>query len=54
MAGVAPVSLVAPVRESSIVVGAFLSWWVLGEKSAARRTVGAVIVLAGIAGIVLG
>jgi drug/metabolite transporter (DMT)-like permease len=50
----APVSLVAPARESSIVVGAFLSWWVLGEQSAGRRVVGAAIVLAGIAGIVAG
>jgi drug/metabolite transporter (DMT)-like permease len=50
----APVSLVAPARETSIVVGALLSWWVLGEQSALRRTIGAVVVLLGIAGIVAG
>ena len=48
----APVSLVAPARESSIVVGALLSWWLLKEPSAARRLVGAVVVLVGIVGIV--
>ena len=50
----APVSLVAPARESSIVVGALLSWWVLREPSPVRRLVGAVVVLAGIVGIVAG
>jgi drug/metabolite transporter (DMT)-like permease len=50
----APVSLVAPARESSIVVGALLSWWVLREPSPMRRLVGAAVVLAGIAGIVAG
>ncbi len=50
----APVSLVAPARESSIVVGALLSWWLLKEPSAARRLVGAVVVLVGIVGIVAG
>jgi len=44
----APVSLVAPARESSIVVGALLSWWVLREPAPARRLVGAGVVLAGI------
>jgi drug/metabolite transporter (DMT)-like permease len=46
---VAPVSLVAPLRESSIVVGALLGWWLLGEPRPARRLVGAAVVLAGIA-----
>jgi drug/metabolite transporter (DMT)-like permease len=50
----APVSLVAAARESSIVVGALLSWWVLREQSAMRRGVGAVIVLVGIAALVAG
>jgi drug/metabolite transporter (DMT)-like permease len=50
----APVSLVAPARETSIVVGALLSWFVLGERSALRRTIGAVVVLVGIVGIVAG
>ena len=50
----APVSLVAPARESSIVVGALLSWFVLRERSALRRTIGAIVVLAGIAALVAG
>jgi drug/metabolite transporter (DMT)-like permease len=51
---IAPVALVAPARESSIVVGALLSWWVLREPSPGRRLVGAVVVLLGIVGIVAG
>jgi drug/metabolite transporter (DMT)-like permease len=50
----APVSLVAPARESSIMVGALLSWLVLGEPNPGRRLVGSAVVLAGIAAIVLG
>jgi drug/metabolite transporter (DMT)-like permease len=50
----APVSLVAAARESSIVVGAVLGWWVLREPAAGRRLAGSVVVLAGIAAIVLG
>ncbi|WP_151084387.1 DMT family transporter [Nocardioides cynanchi] len=50
----APVALVAPARESSIVVGALFGWLVLREPRPARRLVGAAIVLAGIALIALG
>ena len=50
----APVSLAAPARESSIVVGAVLGWWLLKEPSPVRRLAGAVVVLVGIAGIVAG
>jgi drug/metabolite transporter (DMT)-like permease len=49
----APVSLVAPVRESSIVVGAVLSWLVLREPHPARRLLGSVVVLAGVAALAL-
>jgi drug/metabolite transporter (DMT)-like permease len=49
----APVSVVAPVRESSIVVGALLSWLVLREPHPARRLAGAVVVLAGVAALAL-
>lgn len=45
----APVSLVAPARESSIVVGSLLAWWLFKEPSPGRRLLGAGIVLAGIA-----
>lgn len=47
----APVSVVAPVRESSIVVGALLSWLVLREPHPARRLAGSVVVLAGVAAL---
>jgi drug/metabolite transporter (DMT)-like permease len=50
----APVALVAAARESSIVVGAVFGWLVLREARPARRLVGAVVVLAGIALIALG
>jgi drug/metabolite transporter (DMT)-like permease len=48
-----PVSVVAPVRESSIVVGAVLSWLVLREPHPARRLAGALVVLAGVAALAL-
>lgn len=49
----APVSVVAPVRESSIVVGALLSWLVLKEPHPGRRLAGAAVVLAGVAALAL-
>jgi drug/metabolite transporter (DMT)-like permease len=50
----APVSLVAPARELSIVLGSIGAWLLLREPDPARRLVGAVIVLAGVAGIAAG
>jgi drug/metabolite transporter (DMT)-like permease len=50
----APVSLVAAGRESSIVVGAVFGWLVLREPRPARRLVGACVVLAGIGLIAVG
>ncbi len=47
----APVSLVAPARELSIVVGSVCAWLLLGEPNPFRRLTGAVIVLAGVAAI---
>ncbi|GAA4176907.1 DMT family transporter [Gryllotalpicola koreensis] len=47
----APVAVVAPLRESSIVLGSFLAWWLFHEGLLARRLVGAAVVLAGIAAI---
>ncbi|NHC32835.1 EamA family transporter [Dermacoccus nishinomiyaensis] len=44
-----PVALVAPARESSIVVGALLGAWMFKERGVARKLVGALVVLAGIA-----
>lgn len=47
----APVALVAPLRESSIVIGALLACKLFGERHLARRSVGTVVVLAGIAAV---
>ena len=44
----APVSLVAPARESSIVVGSLLAWWLFKEPDPLRRLLGAAVVLGGI------
>jgi drug/metabolite transporter (DMT)-like permease len=49
----APVSLVAPAREVSIVLSGLAAWLVLGEAGAPRRLVGSAIVLAGIVAIAL-
>lgn len=50
----APVSLVAPARELSIVIGSLGAWLLLREPNPARRLVGAMIVLAGVAAIAAG
>lgn len=42
------VALVAPARESSIVVGALLAWWLFREKNPVRRILGAAVVVIGI------
>ncbi|GAA1568546.1 EamA family transporter [Kribbella sancticallisti] len=49
----APVSLVAPAREVSIVLSGLAAWLLLGEANAVRRLGGSVIVLAGIVAIAL-
>lgn len=47
----APVSLVAPAREVSIVLSGLAAWLVLGEAGARRRLLGSAVVLAGIVAI---
>ncbi|MDN7478056.1 DMT family transporter [Burkholderia multivorans] len=49
----APLALVAPLRESSIIIGSLLAYWLFREDHLARRIAGAVVVLAGIAAISL-
>ncbi|SFQ27149.1 hypothetical protein SAMN05216567_11321 [Variovorax sp. OK605] len=49
----APVARVAPLRESSIVIGSLVACRLFGEGHLMRRRAGAVIVLAGIAAISL-
>lgn len=44
----APVSLIAPARELSIVVAGLLAWRLLGESRPVRRLTGAGVVLVGI------
>lgn len=49
----ASVAIVAPARETSIVIGSLLAWLVLKEPHPARRLIGSAIVLVGIAALVL-
>jgi drug/metabolite transporter (DMT)-like permease len=44
-----PVTIVAPARESSIVIGSLLAWLLFREAQPVRRLTGAAVVLAGIA-----
>jgi drug/metabolite transporter (DMT)-like permease len=44
----APVSYSGAIRETSVVIGAFLGWQFLGEKMGGMRVVGAIIIFAGI------
>jgi drug/metabolite transporter (DMT)-like permease len=50
----APVSYVAPARESSIVVGTLLGVLVLHERDARRRIVTAAVIFAGVVALTLG
>jgi drug/metabolite transporter (DMT)-like permease len=50
----APVSVVAPAREVSVVLVALAGWLLLHEARPAQRLVGATIVLAGVALLALG
>jgi drug/metabolite transporter (DMT)-like permease len=49
----APVSMIAPARELSIVLGSVFAWHWLGEPNPVRRLTGSVVVLAGILAIAL-
>lgn len=51
---IAPVALVAPARELSIVVGGIVAWRVLHEPHPVRRLLGAAIVLAGVFALAVG
>ena len=50
----APVALVAPVRETSIIIGTLLAWWFFGEKNIGIKLAGALVVVTGIGFIALG
>ncbi|MCQ9368097.1 EamA family transporter [Brevibacterium sp. 50QC2O2] len=47
------VALVAPLRETSIIIGTLFAWWFFGERGLAPKLAGAGIVLAGIACIAI-
>jgi drug/metabolite transporter (DMT)-like permease len=47
----APVALVAALRETSILIGAVLGVWLLGERFGARRWVAVLLVAAGVVGM---
>lgn len=49
----APVALVAPLREASIVIGSLAAWRLFHEHGLARRLTGALAVLAGVAAVSL-
>lgn len=49
----APVAVVAPARESSIVIGSLLGWWLFKEPNPLRKLLGSFVVLTGIALTVL-
>lgn len=48
----APVGYVATLRESSVVLGAYAGWVLLGEKPAPRRLVSALVVTVGLVALV--
>lgn len=50
----APVSLVAPLRESSVVIGLVLARILFGERSLGARLLGALVVVAGVGLIAAG
>jgi drug/metabolite transporter (DMT)-like permease len=50
----APVSIVAPAREVSVVLIALAGWLIFNEPHPVRRIIGSVVVLAGIALLALG
>ncbi|MCA1942756.1 MAG: EamA family transporter, partial [Yonghaparkia sp.] len=50
----APVAVVAPAREASVVLIALAGWLIFREPHPARRLLGSVVVLAGIALLALG
>jgi len=44
----APVSVIAPARELSMMVGVLFGWWLLKEADIARRLVGAALIACGV------
>lgn len=50
---IAPVSYSGAIRETSVVIGAFLGWQFLGEKMGGMRVVGALVIFVGILTIAL-
>jgi len=51
---ITPLSIIAPAREISVVIGTFLGTTILGEGDKRRRMTGSIIILLGIVAISLG
>lgn len=51
---ISPLSIIAPAREVSVVIGAYLGTTILGEGDRKRRMIGSLIILIGLAAISLG
>lgn len=51
---IAPVSHVAPLREMSMMIGAYFGIRFFGEKQAVRRMIGSALIAAGVAALALG
>jgi uncharacterized membrane protein len=51
---IAPVSHVAPVREMSMIIGAYLGTKLLREGYGGRRMIGTALIAAGVAALTLG
>lgn len=51
---ISPLSIIAPAREISVVIGTYLGTTVLGEGDRKRRMTGSIIILLGIAALAMG
>lgn len=51
---ISPLSIIAPAREISVVIGAYLGTTILGEGDRKRRMTGSFIILLGLAALALG
>ena len=51
---IAPISRVAPAREMSMIIGAYLGTRLLGEGHVARRLIASLLVATGVAALVYG
>jgi drug/metabolite transporter (DMT)-like permease len=43
-----PISIIAPARELSMMVGVLLGWWLLDDLHPGRRLIGAAMIASGV------